>query len=75
MPEQFNLDLRPREEKPDYDSMPELELRQLFKDTFGPPVPVKQADIIDALADPATYLSKREVAQNEDKDDLRQAYG
>jgi hypothetical protein len=74
MPEQFNLDLRSREERRDYSSMSDQDLRVLFQKEMGLPIPSSRSAIIEALADPTVYLARREEAQNEDRNDLRQTY-
>ena len=74
MSEQFKLDLQPREEKPDFNSQTDAELRKLFVKELGPPVPFLRKDIIEALTNPTAYLAKKEAAINEDKSDLKRIY-
>ncbi len=74
MSEQFKLDLQPCEEKPNFNSQTDAELRKLFVKELGPPVPFLRKDIIEALTNPTTYLAKREAAKNEDNSDLRRTY-
>lgn len=74
MSEQFELNLQPREEKQNYNLLSDANLRNLFLNEIGIPVPSSRDAIIEALTNPTAYLARREEAQNEDKSDLIRTY-
>lgn len=71
MSEQYSLDLQPKAEGPDYEALSDAELRVLYKEKMGVPIPADKARIIEALRNPTEHLQERLRTGEEDRKSLR----
>lgn len=74
MSKQFELDLQQRAEGPSYDALSDAELRALYKEKMGVPIPTDKAVIIEALKNPIEHLQQKSVVHEENINDLRRTY-